>query len=57
LANALGRDIKGKLSPLFYIAGIGLAFVDPRISSALYIAVALMWLVPDRRIEKTIGHP
>jgi uncharacterized membrane protein len=56
LANALGRDIKGKLSPLFYIAGIGLAFVDPRISSALYIAVALMWLVPDRRIEKTIGH-
>ena len=56
LANALGRDIKGKLSPLFYIAGIGLAFVDPRISSALYIAVALMWLVPDRRIEKTVGH-
>jgi uncharacterized membrane protein len=56
LANALGRDVKGKLSPLFYIAGIGLAFVDPRISSALYIAVALMWLVPDRRIEKTVGH-
>lgn len=56
LANALGRDIKGKLSPLFYIAGIGLAFVDPRISSALYIAVALMWLVPDRRIENTVGH-
>lgn len=56
LAEALGRDIKGKLSPLFYIAGIGLAFVDPRISSALYIAVALMWLVPDRRIENTIGH-
>ena len=56
LANALGRDIKGKLSPLFYIAGIGLAFVDPRISSALYIAVALMWLVPDSRIEKTVGH-
>lgn len=56
LANALGRDIKGKLSPLFYIAGIGLAFVDPRISSGLYIAVALMWLVPDRRIENTIGH-
>jgi uncharacterized membrane protein len=56
LAEALGRDIKGKLSPLFYLAGIGLAFVDPRISCALYIAVALIWLVPDRRIEKTIGH-
>lgn len=56
LANALGRDIKGKLSPLFYIAGIGLAFVDPRISSGLYIAVALLWLVPDRRIENTVGH-
>ena len=56
LAEALGRDIKGKLSPLFYIAGIGLAFVDPRISCALYIAVALLWLVPDRRIEKTVGH-
>ncbi|HEY4141845.1 MAG TPA: TMEM175 family protein [Pseudolabrys sp.] len=57
LAKALGRDIKGKLSPLFYTAGIGLAFVDPRISCALYIAVALLWLVPDRRIEKTSGTP
>jgi uncharacterized membrane protein len=56
LANALGRDFKGKLSPLFCVAGIGLAFVDPRISCALYIALALMWLVPDRRIEKTVGH-
>jgi uncharacterized membrane protein len=56
LAIALGRDIKGKLSPLFYTAGIGFAFVDPRIACALYIAVALMWLVPDRRIEKTVGH-
>jgi uncharacterized membrane protein len=56
LANALGRDFKGKLSPLFCVAGIGLAFVDPRVSCALYVALALMWLVPDRRIEKTVGH-
>jgi uncharacterized membrane protein len=56
LANALGRDFKGKLSPLFCIAGIGFAFVDPRISCALYVALALLWLVPDRRIEKMIGH-
>jgi uncharacterized membrane protein len=56
LADALGRDIKGKLSPFFCIAGIGFAFVDPRISCALYVALALLWLVPDRRIEKMIGH-
>jgi uncharacterized membrane protein len=56
LANALGRDFKGKMSPLFCIAGIGFALVDPRISCALYVALALLWLVPDRRIEKTVGH-
>ena len=51
LARAIGSDIKGKLSPLLYLAGIGFAFVLPLVSYALYIAVALMWLVPDRRIE------
>jgi len=51
LAQALGRDIKGKLSPLFYLAGILLAFVNTWISDAIYVLVALMWLVPDRRIE------
>jgi uncharacterized membrane protein len=56
LANALGRDIKGKISPFFCLAGIGLAFVDPRLACAAYVALAMMWLVPDRRIEKTIGH-
>ncbi len=55
LAQALGRDIKGKLSPLFYAAGIVLAFVYPWASIAIYVLVALMWLVPDRRIEKTIA--
>ncbi|MCI0451819.1 MAG: TMEM175 family protein [Candidatus Latescibacteria bacterium] len=51
LATAVGRDAKGKISILAYVTAIALAFVDQRISDALYIAVALMWLVPDRRIE------
>jgi uncharacterized membrane protein len=56
LANALGWDLKGKLSPLFCIAGIVLAFIEPRVACAAYVLLALMWLVPDRRIEKTVGH-
>ena len=51
LARALGRDIKGKISPLLYISGILLAFINSRISQAIYVLVALMWLVPDKRIE------
>jgi uncharacterized membrane protein len=54
LATALGSDIKGKLSAPFYLAGILLAFVDTRISDAIYVLVALMWLVPDRRIERMV---
>ena len=54
LAEALGRDIKGKLSPLFCIAGIGLAFVNPWLACTAYVLLAMMWLVPDRRIEKSI---
>jgi uncharacterized membrane protein len=54
LARALGRDIKGKLSPLLYLAAIGLAFVLPWASLAIYALVAAIWLVPDRRIEKTL---
>jgi uncharacterized membrane protein len=56
LAQALGSDIKGKLSSLVYIAGILLAFVYPWASIAAYVLVALMWLVPDRRIEKAIAN-
>jgi len=56
LARALGNDLKGKISPLLYIAGIGLAFVSPLVSVALYVLVAAIWLVPDRRIEKVIGE-
>lgn len=56
LAHALGRDMKGKISPFLYIAAIALAFVSPWLSMALYTAVALMWLVPDRRIERALGQ-
>ena len=52
LAEALGNDIKGKASLAMYALSIPLAFVHPWIAIGLYIAVALMWLVPDRRIEK-----
>jgi uncharacterized membrane protein len=53
LATAIGNDWKGKISPLGYAIAIPLAFVHVWISDALYIAVALIWLVPDRRIEAT----
>jgi uncharacterized membrane protein len=56
LAQALGRDLKGKLSPLLYAAGVAAAFVDTRIAGSLYVLVALMWLIPDRRIEKIAGR-
>jgi uncharacterized membrane protein len=51
LRAALGRDLKGKLSPALYAAAIPLAFVNEWIAVGLYVFVALMWLVPDRRIE------
>lgn len=54
LAQAVGRDIKGRISPWCYASAIGLAFVDTRISDAIYAAVALMWLIPDRRVETTV---
>jgi uncharacterized membrane protein len=54
LAKALGRDIKGKISPALYVAGIAFAYVSPWISVALYTLVALIWLVPDPRIERAI---
>jgi len=55
LAKAIGRDLKGKISPVLYVAGIALTFVTPWIALALYLLVALMWLVPDRRIENLFG--
>jgi uncharacterized membrane protein len=49
LAEAIGSDVKGYASLVLYAAGIGLAFVSPWISYALYVSVALMWFIPDRR--------
>ncbi len=54
LAAAVGRDFKGKVSVLLCAAAIPLAFLSPWISCAIYVAVAVIWLVPDRRIEKII---
>jgi uncharacterized membrane protein len=55
LRHALGTDWKGKLSPFLYGSGIALAFVEPLLSQVLYWAVALIWLVPDRRIERHVS--
>ncbi len=54
LAAAIGKDWKGKISPLLYLTAIPLAFVSPWIANGLYVLVALMWLVPDRRIERAV---
>jgi len=54
LAQAVGRDWKGKLSPLLYLTAVGLSFVRPWLGSAIYVLVALLWLIPDQRIEQTL---
>ena len=55
LASALGSDFKGKISIVIYVIGIPLAFIRPWLALSLYILVALMWLIPDRRIERRIS--
>ncbi|TAK99571.1 MAG: DUF1211 domain-containing protein [Rhodospirillaceae bacterium] len=55
LAVAIGRDWKGKFSPVCYLAAIPLAFISPWIANGLYAFVAFMWLVPDRRIERVLA--
>lgn len=57
LATAVGRDVKGKISPLLYVGGIAFAYPARWISLALYVVVALMWLIPDRRIEGSLSAP
>jgi uncharacterized membrane protein len=55
LARALGRDFKGKVSPVLYVVGVAVAWLgSPPAGIAFFIAVALIWLVPDRRIERVI---
>ncbi len=56
LAAAVGRDLKGNVSVLIYAAAIPLAFVEPRAACALYVLVAVIWLIPDRRIETTLAE-
>ncbi len=56
LKEAVGRDFKGKISAVLYVAAILLAFVHQLIADVIYVFVALMWLVPDRRIESTLGR-
>ena len=57
LKAAVGRDIKGKISPIIYTVAIALAFVNQWFSDALYVLVALMWLIPDKRIEAKLNDP
>jgi uncharacterized membrane protein len=54
LKAAVGRDWKGKLSPVLYVVAIAAAFWSPWISAGIYVLVALIWLVPDRRIERAL---
>jgi uncharacterized membrane protein len=58
LARAVGNDLKGKISVVIYAAAIALSFVNSWLAFALYVSVAAMWLVPDRRIERELekGH-
>jgi len=55
LRQALGRDLKGKLSPFLYLSGIALAFVGPWLAELLFATVAVIWLVPDRRVERYLA--
>jgi uncharacterized membrane protein len=55
LAKAVGRDLKGKLSPVLYVIAIFAAFFVPWVAGALYVLVAVLWLVPDRRIERVLA--
>jgi uncharacterized membrane protein len=57
LAKALGKDFKGKVSVVFYAVAIPLSFVNSWLACALYVLVALMWLIPDRRIERALTEP
>ena len=53
--GAIGADLKGKISLVVYVVGIGLTFVSPWIGMTLFTAVAIMWLIPDRRIERHLA--
>ena len=54
LAQAIGTDLKGKLSPLLYLVGVVTSFFAPKLAGGIYVFVALMWLIPDRRLARVI---
>ena len=56
LAKAIGRDLKGRISPILYIIAIVFSFLNQWISMAIYFAVAMMWLIPDKRIERMVNR-
>ncbi|RIX27754.1 TMEM175 family protein [Amnibacterium setariae] len=56
LAAAIGRDVKGKLSAPLYLVGVLLSLVNPALGIGVYVLVALIWLVPDRRVERQLAH-
>jgi len=56
VAAALGRDWKGKLSPVLYALAVGLSFPSPATANAIYLLVALLWLIPDRRLERVLAE-
>jgi uncharacterized membrane protein len=57
IARTMGRDLKANISPLLYFVAILCAFIDTRIAAALYLFVAMLWFVPDRRVERAINAP
>ncbi|MBA3944936.1 MAG: DUF1211 domain-containing protein [Herpetosiphonaceae bacterium] len=56
LATAIGRDFKGKISAVIYFVALPITFVNSWLACAIYVLVAVMWLIPDRRIEKTVAQ-
>ena len=56
LAAAIGRDWKGNVSPMLYLAAIPLAFVSPWVANGLFVLVAALWFIPDRRIERALAE-
>ena len=55
LRRAIGSDVKGKLSLAIYLTGIAMSFYNGKVAAALYVVVAIIWLVPDRRIENVLA--
>lgn len=56
LAKAIGKDYKGKISPILYVISIPFAFINQWVAGGIYVLVALIWLIPDKRIERTISN-